>query len=341
MKALVTGAAGFIGSQIAYKLCKKGFEVVLVDNYSYGKKDNLLFDDMSLEEQVIEMDIRDREKLDMLFSEEKFDYVFNIAGIAPLPDCQVSPSEAIEVNSIGLINILECCKKYGIKNVIQASSNAVYENIKSFPTKEEDFETPTLIYPISKYFSEVLAKSYCNNYDMNVTCLRFANVYGPHIDCLRKQPPFIAYMIRELFYNRIPVFHSDGNQKRDYIYVDDLIELAFLVMDNKGFDVVNVSSGTSYSVNELYDIACKIMKKNIKAEFASDSNYWGKYTKLFEGEYPLKLEVVNNEINKYTLCDNSHAKSKFGWEPKVGIGEGLRIVIDKECSMLKNMRGDI
>ena len=93
------------------------------------------------------------------------------------------------------------------------------------------FNPPTLIYPNTKYCGERFAQSFADTYGMTVTCLRFANVYGPHIDCLRKQPPFVGYMIRELYYDRTPEFHSDGNQRRDYIYVDDLIALALRVVE--------------------------------------------------------------------------------------------------------------
>ena len=249
MKIIITGAAGFIGSQLAHKLWQMGHQLILIDNFSYGKEDNLKFDDHSFADEIIRMDVRDREGIASLLKSGDVDYIYNIAGIAPLPDCQSNPQDAIEVNVIGLVNILENARIYGVKKVIQASTNAIYENELTFPTKETDFKLPTLIYPNTKYVAERFAQSYCDTYGMNVTCLRFANVYGPHIDCLRKQPPFVAYMIRELYYDRTPIFHSDGNQRRDYIYVDDLIDLAIRVQSTEGFDCVNVSSNSNYSVN--------------------------------------------------------------------------------------------
>lgn len=308
MNVLITGAAGFIGSQLTHRLWKDGVNVVLVDNYSYGSDDNLIFDDCNLIDKVLKVDIRDRERMDAIFSENVIDYVYNIAGIAPLPDCQSNPCEAIDVNVTGFVNILECSRKYGVKKVIQASTNAMYENETEFPTFENNFKHPTLIYPNTKYCAERFAESFCDTYGMNVTCLRFANVYGPHIDCLRKQPPFVGYMIRELFFDRIPVFHSDGKQRRDYIYVDDLIDLAIKVQCNEGFDCVNVSSNTNYSVNEMYDIVRKIMGKTINAEYADTSHYWVKYPQLYSGAYPIRDEILNHEVNKYSLCDNSLAK---------------------------------
>ena len=337
MKVMITGAAGFIGSQLAHALWLKGAELILIDNFSYGKMDNLEFSDHSFVGEVIKMDIRDKEGIDNLLSCGDVDYIYNIAGIAPLPDCQLDPVEAISVNLSGLVNLLESGRKYGVKKVIQASTNAMYENETEFPTYENNFKQPTLIYPNTKYCAERFAQSFCDTYGMSVTCLRFANVYGPHIDCLRKQPPFVAYMIRELYYDRTPVFHSDGNQRRDYVYVDDLVRLALLVQQGEGFDCVNVSSNTNYSVNEMYNIAQKIMGKVIKPEYASDAHYWEKYPGLFEGFYPIKEEILNHEINKYSLCDNSYAKEKYGWTPEIGMEEGLRRVIENECELLSKL----
>ena len=337
MKVLITGAAGFIGSQLAYRFWKIGAELVILDNFSYGKMDNLEFPDHSFKNEILRMDIRDKAGIENIFKPGDIDFVYNMVGIAPLPDCQLNPCEAIDVNVTGFVNLLENGRKYGVKKIIQASTIAMYENETEFPTRENNFKYPTLIYPNTKYCAERFAQSYCDTYGMSITCLRFANVYGPHIDCLRKQPPFVAYMIRELYYGRTPVFHSDGNQRRDYIYVDDLVNLALAVQDTPGFDCVNVASNMNYSVNEMYEIAQKIMRKDIKAEYASDTHYWEKYPGLYEGAYPIKEEILNHEINKYSLCDNAHAKEMYGWSPKVSMEDGLKAVIENECELLTNL----
>ena len=242
------------------------------------------------------------------------------------------------MNLTGFVNILENARLSGVKKVIQASTNAMYENETVFPTVEDNFNLPTLIYPNTKYAAERFAESFCKTYGMNVTCLRFANVYGPHIDCLRKQPPFVAYMIRELYYDRTPIFHSNGEQRRDYIYVDDLIDLAILVQKSAGFDAVNVSSNKNYSVNEMYALAQEIMGKNIKAEYATDAHYWEKYEGLYNGKYPIKESILNHEINKYSLCDNTFAKEKYGWIPKVTMQEGLKKMTTQICKMLDGLK---
>ncbi len=338
-KILITGAAGFIGSQLAYKFIKEGHKLILVDNMSYGHEDNLKFDDVDLNEVLFKYDIRDREKMEEIFNifDDHFDYVYNIAGIAPLPDCQSNPCEAVDVNVNGFVNILELSRIYGVKTVIQASTNAMYENCTSFPTYEYDFPLPKLIYPNTKYCAERFAQSYCDTYGMNVCCVRFANVYGPHVDCLRKQPPFVGYLIRELYYDRTPVFHSDGKQARDYIYVDDLTDLLEKVQDCKGFDAVNCSSNKSYSVRQIYDVAQTIMKKFIHAEYVDSSNYWKKYPQLYEGAYSIKPEVLDHEVNKFSLCDNTHGLARYNWQPKVDIEEGMRNMIEYTVKLFQKL----
>ena len=338
MKILITGAAGFIGSQLAYRLWEKGTELLLIDNFTFGHEDNLIFREHDFRKEIIRMDIRDKDGIASLLKAGDIDYIYNIAGIAPLPDCQLNPTEAIDVNLNGFVNLLENSRRYGVKKVIQASTNAIYENETEFPTVEGNFKAPTLIYPNTKHAAEKFAQSYCDTYGMSATCLRFSNVYGPHADCLRKQPPLVAYMVRELYYNRIPVFHSTGEQRRDYIYVDDLIDLAIAVQKSKGFDAVNVSMNQNYSVNEIYQLAQDIMGKSIKADYAEDAHYWEKYPGLFEGRYPIKESILNHEINKYSLCDNTYAKEKYGWTPKVSMREGLKRLIDEECRLLERIR---
>ena len=338
MKILITGAAGFIGSQLTYRLWKEGKNLVLLDNFSYGKEDNLIFPDKDFRNDIIKADIRDKDEIEKIMKNGDIEYIFHIAGIAPLPDCQSKPDEAIAVNVIGTVNILEAAKKYGVKRIIFASTSAIYENDKTFPSIEDKFELPSLIYPNTKYCAERFCESFSLTYGLNITALRFANVYGPHIDCLRKQPPFVGYMIRELYYNRVPTFYSNGTQSRDYIYVDDLIDLAIKVMNGNtvGFEAINVSSNVSYSVNQMFTFVSKIMRKNITPNFEDPIKYWGKYPELYLGIFPIKQEILNHEVNKKTLCDNQLAFSKYNWKPKTDIEKGLEKSVEYVTNILKN-----
>lgn len=113
MKTLITGAAGFIGSQLAHRMWSTGIPLVLVDNFSYGSEDNLEFEDHNFVNEVLNVDIRDRKAMEHIFKTEQIDYVYNIAGIAPLPDCQSNPCDAVDVNLTAFVNILELSRRWG------------------------------------------------------------------------------------------------------------------------------------------------------------------------------------------------------------------------------------
>ena len=262
MSVMITGAAGFIGSQLAHALWTKGVDLVLIDNFSFGHEDNLMFPDVDLRSSVHRIDIRDKPAIKDLLEANSVEYIYNIAGVAPLPDCQLNPQEAIDVNITGFVNILEIARLCGVKKIIQASSNAIYENEKVIPFTEDSTTPPILIYPNTKYAADIFAKSYCDTYGMSISCLRFANVYGPHIDCLRKQPPFMAYMVRELYYGRQPVFHSNGEQRRDYIYIDDLISILYKCILFNAVGIINAITGKVYSFLEIAKLTNKIIKNN-------------------------------------------------------------------------------
>lgn len=339
-KILITGAAGFIGSQLAYKLYKQGNDVSLLDNFSYGHDDNLIFEDKDFRTEIYHKDIRDKEFLDKLFEEKKFDVIYHFAGITPLPDCQNNPSEAVDVNVRGTVVLLDLVRKYGVKKFVFASTSAVYENNKDFPSVEEKVEKPTLIYPSTKWSAEQFCRAYSLGYNIPIVIFRFANVFGPHIDCLRTQPPVMGYIIRELFNGKSPILHSTGNQERDFVYVDDLIELAILVLKSESFDIVNVSTGKTISINKIADIIKEKMNcKDIKIEYADTSHYWINYPELYEGAYPINNELLEHEVLKYTCLSNDHAKEKYGWEPKTSIEEGIQKTVDFSVKVLKEASG--
>lgn len=330
-KILITGGAGFIGSQLGYQFDKEGHDVILLDNMSYGRLDNLVINGETFG-TFVGIDIRSKDIYRIM---EGVDYVFHLAGIAPLPDCQSDPYNAINVNVSGTANVLDAARFHGVKRVIFSSTSAVYENNKKFPCSEEDNVFPSLLYPNSKLQSEMLCKSYVDTYGLDVVILRFFNVFGPHQDLKRKHPPLIGYVIRELFYNRVPILHSNGLQERDYVYTQDVIDLCKIVMtkENIKAEIFNVASGVTYSVRDIYKIISDYMCKNIEPLYNDAAEFWNKYPSLYEGQFTLKKEILEKEVNKYALGTNDKAKA-IGWEPKVSMEQGLKNSVNYAIKLL-------
>lgn len=340
-KILITGAAGFIGSQLAYKLWKNGEQVVLVDNFSYGSEDNLEFDDHNFSSKIYRKDIRDTVFMEHLFKSEYFDYVYHIAAITPLPDCQSNPVEATDVNVRGTAIILDLVRRYGVKKMLFASTSAVYENNTDFPSVEENVTAPSLIYPSTKYTAEQFCKAFYDAYKIPIVCFRFANVYGPHIDCLRTQPPVMGYIIREFYKGNSPILHSTGEQQRDFIYVDDLIDLCLKAQVADSFDVVNVSSNETISINKIARIIAQIMHcEHIEIKYAEVEDFWKKYPQLYSSPYPILPELLEHEVLKYTCLSNKHAYNKYGWKPKTNIKDGIQKTVDFSSKVLKKFYGN-
>lgn len=320
-KILITGGAGFIGSQLGYSLHNKGHEVLLLDNMSFGHEDNLIIDGNKFGTFILD-DIRNKS----LFKHcKEVDYVFHFAGIAPLPNCQENPYEAVEINVAGTANVLEACRVNGVKRVIFASTSAIYENNNIFPCKEEDKTNPDLIYATTKLQCEHLCNAFTNSYNMEIVCLRFFNVYGPHQDFKRKQPPLIGYLIKEFMTGNTPILHSDGNQKRDYVYIDDLLDICNIVMLHKKApgNTFNVSSGISISVKDIVNEISKNFQDTPIPKYRSADLFWEKYPSLFEGKYPLKIDRLNKEVNKYSKGCVLKSNKVLGWKAKTSLEKGF------------------
>jgi len=321
-KIVITGGAGFIGSQLGHQLHLEGNEVVLVDDMSFGYDDNLIIDGQRFG-TFIKSDIRQKDIFDIL---KNADTVFHFAGISALPVCQENPYYAIDVNVAGTANVLEASRINNVRRIVFASTSAVYENNTEYPTKESDALHPHLIYSNSKLQSELLCQSYFKTYGLEVAIIRFFNVYGPHQDFKRVSPPLISYLIRCFMKGEQPVLHSSGTQKRDYVYVDDLNRLNRLCMDhpNAPGNVFNAASSKSYSVIEIYQALASAFKTEIQPIFRQASMFWDKYPKLFVGDKPFPKTLIEKEVNKFSLGDSQHTFKTLGWRTEVDLIEGIQ-----------------
>ncbi len=323
MKIIVTGAAGFIGSSLCEYLQKLNIPFIGIDNFSYGYKEYIY----DFSNNFIEYDINDQNIINYI---NKDDIIVHLAAISSLAENQSNAINSYQNNLMGTLNLLDAARIKGVQHFIFASTSAVYENSNIFPLNESDyFEQPYLLYSLGKKQCEELCKSYSKNYNLNYTIIRFFNVYGPKNDYFRAIPPLIPYIIKELNNNNTPILHSTGEQKRDYVYIDDLINLIIKIINNKisYSKIYNASSNITYSVNDIYKIISLIMKKNINPQYNSATNFWDKYSNLNNGELKFNYDRLIDEVDKYTLGENLQAFNDLEWKPTTDMHEGIQNIV--------------
>jgi nucleoside-diphosphate-sugar epimerase len=322
MKILITGGAGFVGSQLGKHLHREGHEIVLLDNMSFGHIDNLLLDGAPFG-QFLCRDIRDP---DLVSHFKGVNTVFHLAGIAALPVCQQDPGGAYDVNVAGVGNVLEAARRAGVRRVIFSSTSAVYEKTKAERFSEGDPIQPDLIYACTKAAAEQLCDAFAINYGMDIIVCRFFNVYGPHQDVTRTSPPFTSYVARELVMDRSPNLFNNSGARRDYVHSDDVVELLTRMSLDEGkfeADRFNVCSGSGYSVPELYALFLEVSGKNIPATYNDPHSYWDRYPALFEEGLSLSRDRIAEEVFKNAIGDPDKTRRRFGWEAKTNIRDGI------------------
>jgi nucleoside-diphosphate-sugar epimerase len=338
-RVLITGGAGFIGSQLGQHLVREGHDVILLDDMSFGQLDNLIMDGRPFG-RFICRDIRDPSTAALY---EGVDCVFHLAGVTALPVCQADPREAYEVNVAGTGAVLEAARRAGVRRVIFSSTSAVYERTKGTPLREEAAIAPDLVYACTKQSAEVLCRAYALNYGIDIVVCRFFNVFGPHQDILRTSPPFTSYVARELAHDRAPVLYNDRNDvKRDYVHVTDVVELLQRIMQAGGAfesEVFNVCGGVGHSVPELYEAFRTASGKTIEASYRDPAAFWDRYPELFNGPCPLTRQRVIEEVYKSAVGSNAKVRAAFGWEPTLDLDAAVRSVYQDALRRLASPMG--
>lgn len=332
MKVLITGGAGFIGSNLGAYLLLMGHDVILLDNLKFGYRENLVLTDGSPwpSSRFIQIDIRDTQLQKVI---KGVDMLYHFAAISSLPECQSNPQEAYSVNVAGTASVLEAARQQNVKRIIFSSTAGVYENEDIFPTPEDITIQPSLMYSLTKKHAEELCRSYQLLYGMDIVTLRFFNVYGPHMDSKRTNPPVISYIIKCLQEKRQPILHADGNQKRDMIYIDDVVRLCELMLTNKNVrnQTYNVGTGKSYSIKEIYDqIAILLNSHKNTPIFRDATEIWNQYPTLTKGIFPLQAKFLEKEVNKYTKSSIKKGANDLDWVPIVTLADGLKKTIAQE-----------
>jgi len=323
MNIMITGGAGGIGSTLALMLKKKGYDVIAVDNFNNGYPENLKENGRYFCE-VLNMDIRDTNRLKEAMDFYKIDVIVHLAALTSLPACESNPSECIDVNVAGTASVLNAARLSKGQRVIAASTSAIYENNDRIeaPFTENLKVNPRLFYPLSKKLMEEVIESYIKNYGMDIITLRFFNVFGPRQDIHRPSPPLINYIVREYYHKRPMTFFSDGMQQRDYVHVDDVVDLIERCLDKANErlpgSVMNVCTKTLTSVRDIISCAEKAFETKLDYRFEKPKKYWGNYISLYEG-LPLSESVIEKEVNKFALGSFCNAFLATGWRPNQNI----------------------
>ncbi|MDR1483229.1 MAG: NAD-dependent epimerase/dehydratase family protein [Planctomycetaceae bacterium] len=324
---LITGGAGFVGSELGKHLIKLGHNVQLFDNLEYGYRDNFE-DNNELAKSFILADVRDTDFHKYL---NEIEIVFHFAGISALPECETNPVKALEVNTTSVANVLHACRKSRVRKFIFASTSAVYENNDPTTPFREDMQVyPNLIYATSKYNAEQICKSFAQNYDMDIVICRFFNVFGPHQDYRRKYPPFTSYLVREIIAGHKPTVFNTADVKRDYIYIQDLLEYLLHIMNSpKQYyaEIFNLGSGYGFSAIEIVNAIFDIMKIPIDYATGDPSAFWDKYDNLFNGNYNLSRKRICKEVYKHCIADIQKTVNEFSFSPQVNLINGLKSII--------------
>ena len=296
MKILVTGGAGFIASQIADAYIDEGHQVFVIDNLTTGFEKNI-----NPKAKFIKSDISSPSVID-LFDNEKFDVVNHHAAQIDVRKSVNDPIFDATTNILGTINLLQACIKTGVKKFMFASTGgAIYGEQEYFPADENHPTNPVSPYGITKLTIEKYLFFYKTEYGLNHTILRYANVYGP------RQNPFgeagvVAIFANKLIKNENPIINGDGNQTRDYVFVEDIVRANLMTLNSNSSNIYNVGTGIESSVNDLFS------KLNAIAG--------GKATEK-HGPAP-KGEQLRSLITSDKLFKD------YKWRPSIKIEDGLR-----------------
>lgn len=293
-KVLVTGGAGFIGSNLVDALIKQGEEVIIIDNLSTGKKENV-----NPKAQFVEADITNLEQIKAYF--EDVDYVFHLAA---LPRVQLSiekPIETHKANIDGTLNVLLAARDAKVKRLIYSASSSAYGDTDKLPAKEDQLPKPISPYGLHKYVGEHYARLFSLLYGLETVSLRYFNVYGPKMAFEGAYVTVIAVFLKQKREGKKLTIWGDGTQTRDFTYIDDVVRANILAAKSdkvgKG-EVINIGAGDNHSVNEVAE--------KIGGETVNE---------------PPRIEPHD------TLADISKAKELLGWQPEVNFDEGVRRTI--------------
>lgn len=305
-KYLVTGGAGFIGSNLVRYVLKKGGQVVVLDNLATGKKENLA--EVMGDINYIEGDIRDYDTC--VKAMKGCNAVFHLAALGSVPRSVKEPLTSHEVNVNGTVNILEAARALGVKRISFSASSSAYGDQKVSPKVETMAPAPISPYAANKLACEGYMQAYAAAYGMETVSLRYFNVFGPRQDPNGAYAAVIPAFVSHILHNEAPTVYGDGEQTRDFCYIENVCLANWLAVTVDGKlcngSPINIACNQSTSLNQILGKLKQLLGSDIKA----------KYTETRAGDV------------KHSLADISKAREVLGYTPQVLFEKGLEIAID-------------
>jgi len=306
MRVLITGGAGFIGSHLAERLVEKDHEVILLDNLSTGKIENIA--NFANCVKFVKEDIRNTEALQRLCV--GCDLIYHEAAVVSVPYSVEHPQETHDVNLQGTLNVLQAARSHGVKRVVFACSAAIYGEDPRLPKQEDMAPSPISPYGVEKITGEYYLGVFNKLYGVETVSLRYFNVFGPRQDPRSPYSGVISIFMDRLLNRQTPTLFGDGEQYRDFVYVSNVVDANLLAgsIPEAAGRCYNIGCGQRTSLNELLRLLGRLTHQELRAE-----------------HLPPRAGDIRESI-----ADISRAQSELGYHPSVGVEEGLGRLLDHE-----------
>ena len=307
MKILITGGAGFIGSHLSEKYTKEGHTVLCMDNFLNGSLTNIRHLLGHRNFKLINGDIRDRDLVEKIMRD--VDVVMHLAAQIHVDRSVIEPQLTYDINVMGTLNILEAARRYDVEKIIYASTSEVYGSAQYAPIDEKHPLNSPHPYGASKIAADRMCRAYIETYGLNIVIMRPFNTFGPR----QKDTGYggvISIFIKRVLNGQPPIIYGDGNQTRDYTYIDDMVRAydAVLKYDKKIGEPVNFGTGREVKILDLANLIIELCGKKNRIK-------------------PVHVEPRPGEVRRL-VADISRAKELFGWKPTYTLEDGLKKLIE-------------
>ena len=309
---LVTGGGGFIGSALVREILRRGDQVRVVDNFLTGRRENL--SEVAGRIELHELDITDLDRLAPAF--QGVDFVLHQAALNSIPRSVSNPVNSNRNNVDGTLNVLVAARDAGVKRVVSASSSTVYGETLTLPKRESMIPAPVSPYGVTKYAGELYAKVFTHVYGLETVSLRYFNVFGPRQDPASPYSGVFSKFITALLAGKQPTIFGDGEQSRDFTFVDNVVEANLLACTapSAAGDVFNIAVGERHSLNQTIELLCRIIAKQNAAKLATAIR-------------PIYAPPRAGDI-RHSQADISAARERLGYNPKILFEEGLERTVE-------------